>query len=90
MTNHGSGFPKFTSFYLLICLILMHSIALSQKTSSSELNLVSGLNSLDKKYMEAQKSLIDELVRSMGQSLNGDVDHDIELLQLLLDSKKKA
>ena len=88
MTNRQSGFSKCTSFYLLICLILMHPIAFNIKTSSSELNLVSGLSSLDKKYMEAQKSLIDELVRSMGQSLNGDADHDIELLQRLLDSRK--
>ena len=88
MTNHRSHFSKCTSFYLLISVILLYSIALSQKTSSSELNLVSGLSSLEKKYMEAQKSLVDELARSMGQSFNGDLDHDIELLQLLLDSKK--
>ena len=88
MTNHRSGVSKCSSFYLLICLILMHPIAFNIKTSSSELNLVSELSSLDKKYMEAQKTLVDELARSMGQNFNGDVVHDIEILQRLLDTRK--
>ena len=88
MTNHRSGFSKCSSFYLLICLILTHPIAFNIKTSSSELNLVSGLSSLDKKYMEAQKSLVDELARSMGQNFNGNVAHDIKILQRLLDTRK--
>ena len=69
MTNHRSGLFKCSSFYLLICLILMHPIAFSLKTSSSELNLVSELSSLDKKYMEAQKLLVDELADQWGRIL---------------------
>ena len=88
MTNHRSCFSKCYSFCLLICLTLMHPIAFSLKTSSSELNLVSGLSSLDKKYMKAQKSLVDELARSMGQNFNGNVAHDIKILQRLLDTRK--
>ena len=88
MINPNSDYYKCASFYLFTCLILIHLTILSPKVRSSELPLITEVTPLDKKYMEGQKSVINELAKSMGQSFSGNIDHDIQLLQRLLDSRK--
>ena len=87
MVNRYSGFSKCASCHLIICLLLIHLTALSLKTNSSEDNLISRITPLDKKYMQLQKSIIEDIARSTGQSFNGNVDHDLAVLQRLLDSR---
>ena len=49
---------------------------------------ISDLTALDRKFMQEQRTRIDDLARSsLGRQLNGAVDSDLAILQLLLDRK---
>ena len=81
--NRKSFFKGFS--LLTLCLAI-----LALDTTSAEPPKISNLTPLDQRHIQKQKSVVEEIAKSLGQSFRRNVDHDIALLQRLLDTKNIA
>lgn len=65
---------------LLLALMLAHAAAAQDELEIRDLSY------LDRQYMQQQRSALDDIARRfLGRQFNGVKDHDLELLQTLLD-----
>ena len=73
---------------LSTCLLaLILSLGWLPATAQQELQ-ITGLTNLDREFMRTQRSRIDELSRgNLGRQLNGQREHDLAILQGLLDRR---
>jgi hypothetical protein len=78
--NPGRILPLFSTIVLALIFALP---ALGQKPP-----VISDLTTVDKHYMNNQRALIEDLTRrKLGSGLNRNKDHDLNLLQRLLDQQ---
>lgn len=77
----------FRAFTGVAAVVLAVLVVAGGAAAESQL-IVSELSFVDRQYMENQKSTLDDLARiNIGRQFNGDKDHDLSMLQLLLDRK---
>ncbi len=74
--------PAARTTLLALCLLLPCALAMAQEPRIAELSY------LDRQFMVQQRALLEELTAThFGRRFNGQREHDLELLQLLLDKR---
>jgi hypothetical protein len=69
-------------------IVIVLSLLLACQVGIAETFRVEALSSVDLKYMQDQRDFIDQTARRhLGTQLNGKKDHDLRLLQKLLDQQ---